>query len=79
MLLYIMLAYLMLFAASCNVICLLHNAYFFAIDFCKCFFLSVSVEYYNQISTYGINGCRSTCVSASGRYCHGLLTHSLFI
>ena len=22
-------------------------------------FLSVSVEYYNQISTYGINGCRS--------------------
>ena len=28
---------------------------------------SVSVEYYNQISTYGINGCRSTCVAASGR------------
>ena len=21
-----------------------------------------SVEYYNQISTYGIDGCRSTCV-----------------
>ena len=29
--------------------------------------VSVSVEYYNQISTYGINGCRSTCVAASGR------------
>ena len=27
----------------------------------------VSVEYYNHISTYGINGCRSTCVAASGR------------
>ena len=28
--------------------------------------VSVSVEYNNQISTYGINGCRSTCVAASG-------------
>ena len=33
--LYIMLAYLMLFVALSNVVCL-HNA-FFAIDFCKCF------------------------------------------
>ena len=29
--------------------------------------VSFSVEYYNQISTYGINGCRSTFVAASGR------------
>ena len=39
-LLYIMLciklAYLMLFAALCNAVCL-HSAYFSAIDFCKCF------------------------------------------
>ena len=34
--LYIMHAYLMLFAALSNAVCL-HNA-FFAIDFCKCFF-----------------------------------------
>ena len=33
--LYIMLAYLMLFAALSNAVCL-YNA-FFAIDFCKCF------------------------------------------
>ena len=37
MLLYIMLAYLMLFAALYNAVCL-HNA-FFSIDFCKCFVL----------------------------------------
>ena len=35
--LYIVLAYLMLFAALTNAVCL-YNAYFFAIDFCKCFF-----------------------------------------
>ena len=34
--LYIMVAYLMLFAALSNAVCL-HNA-FFAIDLCKCFF-----------------------------------------
>ena len=37
--LYIELAYLMLFAALSNAVCL-HNAFFllfFAIDFCKCF------------------------------------------
>ena len=34
--LYIMLAYLMLFAALSNAVCL-YNASFFAIDFCKCF------------------------------------------
>ena len=34
--LYIMHAYLMLFAALSNAVCL-HNASFFATDFCKCF------------------------------------------
>ena len=35
--LYIVLAYLMLFAALSNAVCL-YNAFFnFAIDFCKCF------------------------------------------
>ena len=34
--LYIVLAYLMLIAALSNAVCL-HNASFFAIDFCKCF------------------------------------------
>ena len=38
MLLYIMLAYLMLFAALSNAVCL-HNS-FLAIDFCKCFLFS---------------------------------------
>ena len=37
MLLCIMLAYLMLFVALSNAVCL-YNA-FFAIDFCRCFFL----------------------------------------
>ena len=36
--LYIVLAYLMLFAALTNAVCL-NNASFFAIDFCKCFFI----------------------------------------
>ena len=35
--LYIMLAYLMLFAALSNAVCL-HSAFFYAIDFCKRFF-----------------------------------------
>ena len=35
--LYIVLAYLMLFAALSNAVCL-YNASFFAIDFCKCFY-----------------------------------------
>ena len=43
-LLYIMLAYLMLFAALSNVVCL-HNA-FFAIDFRKCFLFSCFVLVY---------------------------------
>ena len=38
MLLYIMLAYLMLFAALSNAVCL-YNASFFAIDFFSCFVL----------------------------------------
>ena len=37
--LYIVLAYLMLFAALSNAVCL-HNASFLAIDFCKCFLFS---------------------------------------
>ena len=37
--LYTMLAYLMLFAALSNAICLC-NAYFFSIDLCKCFLFS---------------------------------------
>ena len=40
--LYIVLAYLMLFAALTNAVCL-HNASFFAIDFCKCFLFSCFV------------------------------------
>ena len=39
---YIMLTYLMLFAALSNAACL-HNAYFFAIDLCKCFLFSCFV------------------------------------
>ena len=49
MLLYVMLcivlAYLMLFAALSNVVCL-HNAPFFAIDLCKCFLFSCFVLVY---------------------------------
>ena len=44
MLLYIMLAYLMFFAALFNAVCL-YNA-FFAIDFCKCFLFSCFVFVY---------------------------------
>ena len=43
--LYIMLAYLMLFAALTNAVCL-HNASFFAIDFCKYFLFSCFVFVY---------------------------------
>ena len=42
--LYIMLAYLMLFTALSNAVCL-YNA-FFAIDFCKCFLFSCFVLVY---------------------------------
>ena len=45
MLLYIMLAYLMLFAALSNGVCL-YNASFFAIDFCKYFLFSCFVLVY---------------------------------
>ena len=45
MLLYIVLAYLMLFGALTNAVCL-HNASFFAIDFCKCFLFSCFVFVY---------------------------------
>ena len=35
--LYVMLAYLMLFAALSNAVCLYSALFYFAIDFCKCF------------------------------------------
>ena len=43
--LYIVLAYLMLFAALTNAVCL-NNASLFAIDFCKCFLFSCFVFVY---------------------------------
>ena len=43
--LYIVLAYLMLFAALSNAVCL-HNASLFANDFCKCFLSSCFVLVY---------------------------------
>ena len=43
--LYIVLAYLTLFAALTNAVCL-YNASFFAIDFCKCFLFSCFVFVY---------------------------------
>ena len=43
--LFVMLAFLMLLAALSNAVCL-HNASFFAIDFCKCFLLSCFVFVY---------------------------------
>ena len=43
--LYIVLTYLMLFAALSNAVCL-HNASFFAIDICKCFLFSCFVLVY---------------------------------
>ena len=43
--LYIVLACLMLFAALTNAVCL-YNASFFAIDFCKCFLFSCFVFAY---------------------------------
>ena len=48
MLLYIVLAYLMLFAALTNAVCL-DSASFFAIDFCKCFLFSCFVLVYRHI------------------------------
>ena len=46
--LYILLAYLMLFAALANAVCL-NNASFFTIDFCKCFLFSCFVFVYRHI------------------------------
>ena len=43
--LYTMLAYLMLFAALSNAVCL-YNASFFAMNFCKCFLFSCFVLVY---------------------------------
>ena len=47
MLLYIVLAYLMLFAALSNAVCL--YVVFFTIDFCKCFLFSCFVLVYCHI------------------------------
>ena len=44
--LYIVLAYLMLFAALTNAVCL-NNAFFFVIDLCKCFLFSCFVFVYS--------------------------------
>ena len=43
--LYIVLAYLMLFAALTNAVCL-YNAFFWVIDLCKCFLFSCFVFVY---------------------------------
>ena len=48
MLLYIMLAYLMLFAALSNAVCLHNASFFFAIDFCKCFFFMLCLGLLTQ-------------------------------
>ena len=45
LMLYIVLACLILFAALTNAVCL-YNASFFAIDFCKCFLFSCFVFVY---------------------------------
>ena len=45
LMLYIVLAYLMLFAVLTNAVCL-YNASFSAIDFCKCFLFSCFVFVY---------------------------------
>ena len=44
--LYIMLAYLMLFAALTNAVCLNNTSIFFVIDLCKCFLFSCFVFVY---------------------------------
>ena len=46
--LYIVLAYLMLFATLSNAVCL-HNASFSAINFCKCFLFSCFILVYLHI------------------------------
>ena len=46
MLLYIVLAYLMLFAALTNAVCLNNASSFFVIDLCKCFLFSCFVFVY---------------------------------
>ena len=57
MLLYIMLcivlAFLMLFAALSNAVCL-HNASFFAIDFCKCFLFSLFMAHVLGLLTHSL-------------------------
>ena len=45
--LYIVLAYLMLFAALTNVVCLNNASSFFVIDLCKCFLFSRFIFVYS--------------------------------
>ena len=54
--LYIVLAYLMLFAALTNAVCL-YNASFFAIDFCKCFLFSHLLTHSLFISFFLFPSC----------------------
>ena len=52
-----MLACLMMFAALSNAVCL-HNDYFFAVDFCKCFLLSfVVLGYWHVVCLFQILFC----------------------
>ena len=64
--LYIVLAYLMLFAALTNAVCL-HNASFFAIDFCKCFYI------FQQISVAIIRGNALAITASSRKYVQELV------
>ena len=55
LMLYIMLAYLMLFTALSNAVCL-YNASFFPIYFCKCFLLSFFV-YFHIVCLFHVSTC----------------------
>ena len=55
--LYIVLAYLMLFAALTNAVCL-YNASIFAIDFCKCFLFScIVLVYWHNVCLFYVLIC----------------------
>ena len=56
--LHIMLAYLMLFAALSNAVCL-YNAsiFFFVIDFCKCFLLHAFSWFIDTVFKYDFPSC----------------------
>ena len=54
LMLYVVLAYLMLFAALSNAVCL-HNASFFANDFCNCFYFHVLSWFIDTYFVYFMN------------------------